>query len=144
MGFDYFHLGGEENEIEYVEKFKELYSASIIIPEGMEVFFQLIPDTEITHVWRGGKQGPFNLARATRISWIKEVLTNKERRIVKYNSKKRCIDFVAKIGKTCYVVRCIHEKEKKRYRFLTSFVKGKGIRAYDGYQDFDFGNKKSC
>jgi hypothetical protein len=144
MGFDYFSLGGEENEIEYIKKFKKLYSSSIKIPEGMEIFFKLIPDSEITHVWRGGKQGKFNLARAARIGWIKEVLIKQEKRIVKYIPKKRCIDFVAKVGKTCYVVRCIYEKQNRRYRFLTSFIKGRNVKSYNNYPDFDFSKTKSC
>jgi len=144
MGFDYFSLGGEENEAEYIKKFKELYSSSIIIPEGMEIFFKLIPDSEITHVWRGGKQGPFNLGRAARIGWIKEILTKKEKRVIKYVPQKRCIDFVAKLGRTCYVVRCVYEKRNRKYRFLTSFVIGSSMKKYNNYPDFYFSKIKSC
>jgi len=144
MGFDYYHLGGEENEADYIEKFKEIYNGSIVIPEGIEIFFVLVPDSEITHIWRGGKQGPFNQARAVRISWIKEVLLKKEKRIIKYIPQKRCVDFITQVGKTCFVVRCVYEKKNNRYRFLTSFIKGGKITDYCKYPDFDFDKIKSC
>ena len=146
MVFDYYCLGGEENEIEYIKKFKEIYSQSIIIPEGIEVHFRLTPDSNITHVWRGGNQGKFNLARAVRIGWIKEILIKKEKGVViKYIREKRCIDFVGKVNKTYYVVRCIYEKKNKRLRFITAFIiKGKSINKYSNYPDCDFRKIKSC
>ncbi|MBU3925178.1 hypothetical protein KJ854_04550 [Patescibacteria group bacterium] len=141
MGFDYCHLGGEENEINYINKFKELYSNGVLIPEGIIIHFKMIPDSEITHVWRGGQQGPFNFDRAVRISWIKEILENRNKRVVKYNLKKRSVYFLSeKIGKRTYwAVRCIYEKHNKQYRFLTAFLlKPKQREKYLKWPNYNF------
>lgn len=148
MGFDYFHLGGEENEAEYIKKFKELYSGGILIPEGIVVHFKMVPDKEITHVWRGGKQGPFNFDRAVRIGWIKEILEKQDKRVVKYNSEKRNIYFISeKIGKRTYwAIRCYYEKNLGQHRFLTAFLIRPDQRKFylDNWPDYNFSKIKSC
>lgn len=124
MGFNYFFYGGEKNEALYIQKFKELYSEDIITPENIIVYFDLRIDQNITHVWRGGKKGPFSQARASRIGWIKEILENHATRIIKRDYQNEHIFFVShKISKcTYYMVICKYRKAKQKYRFETGFI----------------------
>lgn len=147
MGFDFCCYGGEENETEYIKKFKEMYSNGINIPEGKLIVFKFVPDTEITHTWRGGKQGNFKKFRAQRICWIKEILEKKEIRSIKYNTKNQNIYFILnkKVGQWYWAVRCIIEKNSKRIRFLTSFPLTPAQKnKYSKWPEYFFDKQKSC
>ncbi len=140
MGFDYFDLGGEENEAEYIKKFKELYSGEMFAPEGFAVFCGS-NDEDIKHIWRGGKKGlrKFNKGRAARIGWIKEIINKSEARKVKKNPYNGHIYFVSqKISKgTYYVVRCRYIKSKNTLRVYTAhLVTHYQAKEYEKWEDF--------
>lgn len=142
MGFDYFFPGGEENEIEYIKKFKELYGDEMFAPEGFAVFCPK-DDEDIKHIWRGGKKGlkKFNLGRAARIGWIKEIIKKTEVRVIKKNPYNRDIYFVSKkISKgTYYVVRCRYIKGKNKLRLYTAhLVSYNQVEEYGKWNDFIF------
>lgn len=123
MGFDFICLGGEENEEEYINKFKTFYQNDIITPEGLVVCFNLSNPADITHIWRGGKQGKFNKGRAMRIQWIQEILTKQEKRAIKSISKNKIIFLSHKIGKnTYYATVCVYAPKATKYRLITAYL----------------------
>jgi len=142
MGFDWFDFGGEENEAEYIIKFRELYSEEMATPEGFAVFGPL-DDEDIKHIWRGGLNGErkFNKGRAVRISWIKEVVTKTENRIIKTNPSNKQIYFISKkITKGIYyVVRCRYIKSKNKLRIFTAhLVSHKQVQEYKKWDEYVF------
>ncbi|MBU4360846.1 hypothetical protein KKA66_03285 [Patescibacteria group bacterium] len=148
MGFDYYDIGGEESETEYIKKFKEIYCEEMITPEGFNVFCAN-NDGDIKHIWRGGKKGSmeFNKGRATRIGWIKEVVENSEKRTIKQNPYNKHIYFVSKkISKgTYYVVRCRYIKSKNKLRVYTAhLVSNQQIQVYMKWNNYYFEKQKNC
>ena len=142
MGFDWLDFGGEQNEAEYILKFKELYDNEMIAPEGFSVFCAS-NDEDIKHIWRGGIKGPkkFYLGRAARISWIKEVVEKSEVRKIKICPNSGHIYFVSKkISKgTYYVVRCRYIKSKNKLRVYTAhLVNHNQAQEYIKWEDFNF------
>lgn len=133
MWFDWFDLGGEENEAEYIQKFRELYSEEILTEEGFTVFCPN-EDEDIKHVWRGGINGgrKFNKGRAVRIGWIKEIIMKTEKRKIKVSPKNKQIYFVSVISKgTYYVVRGRYIKSKNKIRIFTAhLVSHEQVRGY--------------
>jgi len=100
-------------EEDYIEEFKLLYGNDIITPEGLIIYFNLKKRKNITHFWRGGKNGLLNKSRAGKIRWIGEILKNTDYRVIKINPYNNLdIYFISIVRKKSFVVRCREESLK--------------------------------
>ncbi len=133
------------SEIDYIERFCEIYKDEIITPDGFRIICKY-PKETAKHFCRGGDKKQFQAGRAYRIEWGKDILLNPKERKVLLDNKTNNLIFFYENGRVAYAVICSPQKNGQ-LNLVSGFIVG-GRRTIDyreGKPPYSFYEiKKSC